>query len=268
MPINLPNPNDVGGSWGAGMYPSWYQQGVDQYQMDPTTAANNFLQFILAEHAQNPAKDYGWYWNSFLPGAQNAGQNFGNTNGNLPPRDGAPPVKDGPPVLPGNPSQPKPGQTQPGGGSGNPNGGNPNVPPRPTTPGGPEPNYRWVIRTTINPDGSRGYIWKWEPFGGQQPIAKPPVQPPTTPPMDTTKPPGTVQPPVTPPPPPGPGPGGWLQGQSSMAHQQNNLFDSSGPGNPPRPPRPPNGFAQMNPTNRVAGAFGARSQNSIPRYNG
>lgn len=72
--LALPGEGEVGGAWGAGMYPEWYQQALRQQgRISPEQAANQFAQYVRA----HPEIDFGWYWNSFRRGGDYYGGQYG-----------------------------------------------------------------------------------------------------------------------------------------------------------------------------------------------
>lgn len=72
--LALPGQGEVGGAWGAGMYPQWYQEALQQQggRIAPEQAANQFAQYVRA----HPEIDFGWYWNSFRQGGDYYGGQY------------------------------------------------------------------------------------------------------------------------------------------------------------------------------------------------
>lgn len=262
--LQVPQFNEVGGPWGAGLYPSWFMHQVAANQYSPEQAANAFARFIRSPQGQQQYPDAGWYWSVFREGGEQADGFFGDPS--HPDR----PVGD-----------PPPGDGD-GGGDGGAGGGGGAPPPPPPPPAGqgmaqrpttPPPGWtmnqgRYVLRNF----GQRGNRWVWQahpgqrraPHQGPQPPAPPtppagqttPGQPPPGPPQPADPPPpAPPAPPATPPPPPphNPGGGGW-QGFMAGGGQQGATA--------PQAPAPP-GAAQQ-----AYGPTGNRFRSSIPRLMG
>lgn len=70
--LTLPGQGEVGGAWGAGMYPEWYQRGIEESGISPEQAANQFANYVRA----HPEIDFGWYWNSFRRGGDYYGGQY------------------------------------------------------------------------------------------------------------------------------------------------------------------------------------------------
>lgn len=186
MPLQVPNPAEVGGAWGAGIFPPWFTEQAQAAGWDYMTALNQFSDWVGTGPVgpDNQPIDFGWYWNVFRPGGQFHGQPFEQNAQNYtypgqsvenqtPP----PPGPTQPPPSPPPPSQPPspPGQGQQPG----------QLPPRPTDPppGRAPGSGQW--RPRVNPQtGER--TWQWVPNPGQQPQTPPAQTPPAeTPPAET-----------------------------------------------------------------------------------
>lgn len=136
MALQAPNPAEVGGAWGAGIFPPWFAEDAAARGWDYTTALNEFRSWV-ATGPIGPDRqpiDFGWYWNVFRPGGQFHGQQFAENPGNY--------------TFPGQTVQ----NQQPGGGQGpdprdpnqqgqeNQQPQDPNQPPVPPTHQRPDPN--------------------------------------------------------------------------------------------------------------------------------
>lgn len=206
MALQAPNPAEVGGAWGAGIFPPWFAEDAAARGWDYTTALNQFQSWV-ATGPIGPDRqpiDFGWYWNVFRPGGQFHGQPFAENPGNYTfpgqtvqnappqgpdPRDGQQPPQDPnqPPVPPTH-QRPDPNQNpqQNPGGIQYPNNGGPRytrngLGPRPTQP---------PAGKTFN-DGKYivlGNQWTWQdnppaavdPNSVKDPNAPPPPPPPGT----------------------------------------------------------------------------------------
>lgn len=148
--VGLPPEGSVGGAWGAGMYPPWFLDAMQENGIaDPYQAANIFRQYVQ----DNPDTDFGWYWNSFHPGAEMSGAVFGDPNATPDPG--------------GQPEQPQPD-------------------PRPTvTPRPHNPNPRYQPPSRSGPvDNRQPRDPNWTPWGPLHPTpsATPPPNPANLPP--------------------------------------------------------------------------------------
>lgn len=200
MPFGLPPPGQVGGAWGAGMFPPWFEEEAASRGWDMLTAANEFSSWVQSGPigADGQPIDFGWYWNSFRPGGQNHGQVFDQNEHNLtyngqtvPNQPPPPPGQVQPPPDPG--TTPPPGPTPPP----TPTQPQNTLPPRPDAPpNGQDPSTgNWRPRVV---NGVRQ--WVWVRNANQPPAGTPPPPAGTPPPMPPGQTPPAGQPPKSGPP--------------------------------------------------------------------